>query len=240
MKHEIEAASEFLTRAIFHAYDAREQTTTFYNVLCCSLANKFANHWYEETPIKGQAFRSIIVDCENGFIDNLILQCAKISKTHNIAKRLEVAFPAGFRMWIDPGEVEVEYLCDNGNDVIYSTERPVTQPKRIQRPPSPQNFKSASYEYYERPPSPSAYLSSSPPSTPMYLSSPVSPKANLVYKPTPVSSPSPVYVNNDSSPILNSVSARKPITISQNCASEAIEIQGIPVNNSSRYQQRVM
>jgi len=231
MKYEIEAAAEFLTRAIFHALDPREQTTTFYNVLCCTLANKFANHWYEESPIKGQALRSIIVDCENGFVDNIILQCAKISKTHNIAKRLEVAFPAGFRMWIDPGEVEVEYLCNNGNDVIYSTQRKVTQPKRIQRPPSPQNFKNSSYEYYERAPSPPSAYSTSPPSSP-YLSSPVSPSANFVYN--PISSPSPVYVNNDNYIVTKE---RKPINISQICANE---VQGVPVNNLSRYQQRVM
>jgi len=226
---------EFLTKSIFHAGDPQEQTTTFYNGFCHILANKFANHWYEENPIKGQAFRSIIVDCENGFIDNILLHCAKLSKMHNIAKRLEVAFPAGFRMWIDPGEVEIEYLCNNGNDIIYSIHRKVTEPKRIQRPPSPQNFKNSFYEYYERAPSPPLPYSTSPPSSP-YITYERAPSPPLSYSPPSLYNPNFVYKPTATLPSVQSKNVKsKPIIISQNCANE---VQGYPVN--TRYQQRVM
>ena len=79
MKYEIEAASEFVTRAIFSSYDPQQQITAFYTTLCHVLANKYANHWYEKSPIQGQAYRSIIVDCENGFVDNTLLSVAKFT-----------------------------------------------------------------------------------------------------------------------------------------------------------------
>lgn len=73
------------------------QIEAFQESLLDMLCTKFATHWDESNPIKGNAFRSLMVSCR--FVDPIVQEAAR-QCSFEIRK-----FPTELTIWIDPGEV---------------------------------------------------------------------------------------------------------------------------------------
>jgi len=100
---------------------------------------KIKNHWFPETPSKGQAFRSVSLD-RLARPDPVLLKACNVIGLHNIFDLLPSAIESLW-MWVDPGEVSVK-ICRPSQreveEVLWKREevRPV-------RPPPPVNNKLA-------------------------------------------------------------------------------------------------
>jgi len=116
MKKECESASGWWTTQINATIAPpldKEQLSTFQQVLCQILEEKYRNHWYADEPERGSAFRSIIYD--NRTIDQVLLDAASRAKIHNLKTRLsnEVI------MWVDPNQIQVQFSHSPRRHVIY-------------------------------------------------------------------------------------------------------------------------
>ncbi|XP_071806407.1 maternal B9.10 protein-like [Asterias amurensis] len=101
MKDEIAAAVVFLTRLInLKRTFTTEQMSKLSENLVSSLIEKFRNHWYEEKPSKGQAFRCIRIAKEEPR-DAVLARAAKKSGL----KYDDMSLPTDFTLWVDPLEV---------------------------------------------------------------------------------------------------------------------------------------
>ncbi|XP_022110762.1 maternal B9.15 protein-like [Acanthaster planci] len=101
MKDEIAAAVFFLARLInVKRSFTSEQMAEFSENLVACLIEKFRNHWYEETPSKGQAFRCIRIAHDEPR-DIVLVRAAKKSGLDFDKMNL----PADFTLWVDPLEV---------------------------------------------------------------------------------------------------------------------------------------
>ena len=161
-------------------YQNEKISKLFSKTLSKILIKKFVGHWYEDEPIKGQAFRSILVDCENNFIDKVISLSARKIHWKNFNFVLKNRFKIGFQMWIDPGEVEVEFLSPSSsssstspyksskisNKIIYTSRKNTSTSQQISRPISPpfssSSFASSPSSSPPSSPAPSSYSSFSP------------------------------------------------------------------------------
>lgn len=138
MKYETESAAIWLTKQLNSELLSREQTRRFQQSLQSGMCNKYATHWYEEEPSRGQAFRSLIVDIENKFVDELILEACNRAGIVDFLHKLQVPF-TGLTMWIDPGEVEVQFFNHRSPQMIFSkfTGANVDMPLPVPRAKSP-------------------------------------------------------------------------------------------------------
>lgn len=101
MKDEIAAAVVFLTRIVKRNTSlTAEQMSKFSEKLALTLIEKFRNHWYEDKPSKGQAYRCIRVS-RNEPRDSVINKTAKDCGIHYNHLNL----PAELCLWVDPLEV---------------------------------------------------------------------------------------------------------------------------------------
>ncbi|XP_038062425.1 maternal B9.10 protein-like [Patiria miniata] len=101
MKDEIAAAVVFLARLInLRRNFSTEQMAEFSENLVACLIEKFRNHWYEDQPSKGQAFRCIRIAHDEPR-DTVVVRAAKKSGLDYDKMNL----PADFTLWVDPLEV---------------------------------------------------------------------------------------------------------------------------------------
>jgi len=100
MLNEINTAVEFIIRLLRSSGVTSAQTEAFKASLKASLSRKFASHWSPNEPMKGNAYRSILVT--QGFIDPVLTQSAKAAGLVSLDKRW---FPSELIIWIDPLEV---------------------------------------------------------------------------------------------------------------------------------------
>jgi len=101
MKDEIAAAVVFLARLVnLRRNFSPEQTAEFSKNLAEALIEKFRNHWYEETPSKGQAFRCIRIATDEPR-DTVLVRAARKSGLDLEKMNL----PSDFTLWVDPLEV---------------------------------------------------------------------------------------------------------------------------------------
>jgi len=101
MKDEIAAAVVFLARLVnLRRNFSPEQTAEFSKNLAEALIEKFRNHWYEEKPSKGQAFRCIRIASDVPR-DTVLVKAAKKSGLDLEKMNL----PSDFTLWVDPSEV---------------------------------------------------------------------------------------------------------------------------------------
>lgn len=138
MKYETESAATWLTNQLNSELLSREQTRRFQQTLQSGMCNKYAPHWYEEEPSRGQAFRSLIVDIKNKFVDELILEACNRAGIVDFLHKLQMPFE-GLTMWIDPGEVEVQFFQHRTPQMIFSkyTGANVDMPLPVPRSRSP-------------------------------------------------------------------------------------------------------
>ncbi|XP_054760302.2 protein BTG3-like [Lytechinus pictus] len=105
MKDEIAAAVVFLTRIVKRNTSlTAEQLSKFSEKLALTLVEKFRNHWYEDKPSKGQAYRCIRVS-RNEPRDSVISKTAKDCGIHYNHLNL----PAELTLWVDPMEVSCRF-----------------------------------------------------------------------------------------------------------------------------------
>ncbi|KJE92856.1 hypothetical protein CAOG_03747 [Capsaspora owczarzaki ATCC 30864] len=130
MMVELNCAADFLCNFL-KAKLPREDIDNFHQQFVHVLKQRYQSHWYNETPIRGSAYRSMTCGREHfqkhkSFLDPLLIQ---IVKTCNI-RNIEQYFPENFTLWVDPGEVsyrigELGSICD-----YYSKTTGVTPPPR--------------------------------------------------------------------------------------------------------------
>jgi len=97
-------AVNFLTRLISSSSTTSAQRSSFHSALLASLISKFSAHWDPNQPLRGNAYRSILI--AEGFIDPILIQAALISGLNGIDKRW---FPSDLIIWIDPNEVTYRF-----------------------------------------------------------------------------------------------------------------------------------
>ena len=88
----------------------------FQRELASVLEQKYANHWHPETPERGHAYRSVLID-QTRLIDDVIVAAARRANVPGITQRLS-KLPS-LLMWIDPRNVTVQYLPSNRQQVLY-------------------------------------------------------------------------------------------------------------------------
>jgi protein Tob/BTG len=113
MKDEIRQGVNFLRHflAKFGCLDSN-QIELFAYKLTLILRARYINHWYEDSPLKGQGFRCLCVKKSENYIDTVLDQILKDTKL-SIS---QLGLPDDFTLWIDPGEVSVRF----GDQVGYT------------------------------------------------------------------------------------------------------------------------
>lgn len=137
MKYETESAAAFWTSKINPSV-GEQKLLIFQKEVLSLMCEKFALHWYEENPLRGQAFREISCDFDEGHVDSILLNAADkagFSLYHCM-------IPSGMRMWVDPGEVEVAFSRPHYTQVVYQAGQ-----NNVSPPLSPRG--SSSVQYYD-------------------------------------------------------------------------------------------
>ncbi len=101
MKEEINAAVSFLIRLIVKSESLPQEVLDKLNrVMCRLLEQRFANHWFPENPLKGQAYRCIRVNAWDRRDSILAKACDECG-----IKYEELTLPIELTVWVDPEEV---------------------------------------------------------------------------------------------------------------------------------------
>ncbi len=107
MREELEAAVDFIFKSFFKLQDLQGSydLQKLKNVLIEILEERYKNHWYENKPLKGQAYRCIRLRKNDANLDYVIdLLINKLKQTENI--NLEnCLLKSDITLWVDPGEV---------------------------------------------------------------------------------------------------------------------------------------
>jgi len=109
MKNEILAAVNFITKLMSHSSFTLDQENLFRSSLLSLMESKFSSHWDPTDPLKGNAYRSILLT-EN-YLDPIIVMSSKLAGIVEIDRK---KLPSELVIWIDPNEVTYR-LGDNGS-----------------------------------------------------------------------------------------------------------------------------
>merc|ERR1712137_1202509 len=135
MKHEIDTAMGYWASQLSQELPM-EMMMNFTHFLRGALCDKYALHWYEDTPSRGQAYREIVCDSENRTVDPVLIHSAQQAGFCF----LSYFSNRGIRMWVDPGEVEVAFTAPpTKHTKIFQ------QQSRSNSPVSPTNYYSVPY-----------------------------------------------------------------------------------------------
>ncbi|KAM0683961.1 Protein btg1 [Mitosporidium daphniae] len=120
MIKEIHSAISFLSTILRPVLSncSTVQIDAFQESLIDLLCSKFATHWDVSNPIKGNAFRSLMVSCS--YVDPILQEAARRCS-------FEISmFPTELTIWIDPGEVTYRF-GENGSianlDILSQNEK---------------------------------------------------------------------------------------------------------------------
>jgi hypothetical protein len=127
MKKEVEIASWWWTSQLKLQDLSQEQVLAFQNNLMEILLSRYMNHWYEDDPLRGHAYRSIL--WENNKVDPVLVAAAERSKVKDIGSRIN---SPPLVMWVDPGEIEVRYFVTSSSSFLYRKNKNNGQTSRIQ------------------------------------------------------------------------------------------------------------
>lgn len=127
MLTEIESAVNFLINALTQRLTdiSEEKFVTLRKRLTELLQKRFENHWYQEKPMKGSAYRCMNISIDDGSVDSVLSQAGEevgISK-----KRLISVFSKGLALWVDPNDVS----CRLGKGAIFPISRKIAEPKSL-------------------------------------------------------------------------------------------------------------
>ncbi|CAI9614503.1 unnamed protein product, partial [Staurois parvus] len=116
MKNEISAAVFFLSKLLKNNRNlSKEDIETFCDELSRILYDKYVNHWYQETPTKGQAYRCIRVNRYQGVDPDLQKACFNSGLIYE-----DLGLPKEMTLWVDPYEVCCRYGEKNPSFVVAS------------------------------------------------------------------------------------------------------------------------
>ncbi|XP_063299136.1 protein BTG3 [Pelobates fuscus] len=105
MKNEISAVVFFLSRLIQKNEKLiKEDIEMFSDELTRILHGKYVNHWYPETPTRGQAYRCIRVNKFHGIDPDLLKACMVSGLVYE-----DLGLPREITLWVDPWEVCCRY-----------------------------------------------------------------------------------------------------------------------------------
>ncbi|XP_033096752.1 protein BTG3-like [Anneissia japonica] len=122
MKNEIAAAVVFITRMIKSKGNlTKEQLNTFSDKLTVALAKKYRNHWYEESPSRGQAYRCLRVS-PNVPQEPML---KTVAKNANL-EYTQLCLPEEMVLWVDPGEVACRFGDRGSTFLVSSSKKDVT------------------------------------------------------------------------------------------------------------------
>merc|ERR1712137_371077 len=129
---EIETAAQFWSESLSYGLSYPVQQSFLAN-LTQLMKEKFSLHWYPQRPEQGQAMREVVFDPELELIDPL-LEAAANSAGFDFV--VNYGRPHGVRMWVDPGEVEIQNTCRPFHRrMLYQSSRSASPPPRITSPP---------------------------------------------------------------------------------------------------------
>ncbi|XP_040277708.1 protein BTG3 [Bufo bufo] len=118
MKNEISAVVFFLSRLLKNNKKLhKEEIEMFSEELGRILRNKYIDHWYPETPTKGQAYRCIRVNRCQGVDPDLQKACFSSGLLYE-----DLGLPLEMTLWVDPCEVCCRYGEKNPSFVVASFE----------------------------------------------------------------------------------------------------------------------
>ncbi|KAM3934002.1 protein BTG3 [Leptodactylus fuscus] len=118
MKNEISAVVIFLSKLLKHNRKLRkEEIEMFSEELSRILHDKYIDHWYPETPTKGQAYRCIRVNRFHGVDPDLQKACFNCGLMYE-----DLGLPREMTLWVDPCEVCCRYGEKNPSFVVASFE----------------------------------------------------------------------------------------------------------------------
>ncbi|KAM4044349.1 protein BTG3 [Anomaloglossus baeobatrachus] len=116
MKNEISAVVFFLSKLLKNNNKlTKEEIEIFSEELSRILHDKYVNHWYPETPAKGQAYRCIRVNRFQGVDPDLQKACFNSGLVYE-----ELGLPWEMTLWVDPCEVCCRYGEKNPSFVVAS------------------------------------------------------------------------------------------------------------------------
>ncbi|XP_068126668.1 protein BTG3 [Hyperolius riggenbachi] len=116
MKNEISAVVFFLSKLLKNNEKLKkEEIEMFSKELGRILHEKYVNHWYPETPTKGQAYRCIRVNRFQGVDPDLQRACFNSGLVYE-----ELGLPKEMTLWVDPCEVCCRYGEKNPSFVVAS------------------------------------------------------------------------------------------------------------------------
>ncbi|CAN2387636.1 negative regulation of mitotic cell cycle [Pristimantis euphronides] len=119
MKKEISAVVFFLSKLLKNNKKlSMEEIELFSEELSRILHNKYINHWYPETPAKGQAYRCIRVNRVQGTDPDLQKACYNSGLLYE-----DLGLPLEMTLWVDPCEVCCRYGEKNPSFVVASFDR---------------------------------------------------------------------------------------------------------------------
>lgn len=105
MKREIAAVVFFLKRLIKKAGKVEaEKVDLLVERLVIALQDKYKDHWYSESPSKGQAFRCIRINNSQREDPELMRACEESGVLY-----ADLGLPRELTLWVDPGEVVCRY-----------------------------------------------------------------------------------------------------------------------------------
>jgi len=121
MIYEIATAIEFIGKLVEKMLSP-DQLSKFGERLTELLCEKYSSHWDPQQPLRGNAYRSIMVT--KGFIDPILLLSAKHAGVTFDPRWI----PSDFIIWIDPNEVTYR-IGDCGSvaflPLVYATKAPL-------------------------------------------------------------------------------------------------------------------
>ncbi|XP_069801228.1 protein BTG3 [Dendropsophus ebraccatus] len=116
MKDEISAVVLFLSKLLKNNNRlSNEDIEVFSEELSRVLHDKYINHWYPETPTKGQAYRCIRVNRFHGLDPDLQKACFNSGLLYE-----DLGLPLEMTLWVDPHEVCCRYGEKNPSFVVAS------------------------------------------------------------------------------------------------------------------------
>ncbi|NXC53314.1 B910 protein, partial [Aleadryas rufinucha] len=105
MKDEIAAAVFFVTKLVRREGKlSKEQVEKFAARLTTALFEKYKNHWYLDSPCRGQAFRCVRINKQQPRDPLLDQACAESDVAFS-----ELGLPEELTVWVDPLEVSCRY-----------------------------------------------------------------------------------------------------------------------------------
>ncbi|XP_056415398.1 protein BTG3 [Hyla sarda] len=116
MKNEISAVVFFLSKLLKNNNKlGKEEIEIFSDELSRILHDKYVNHWYPETPTKGQAYRCIRLNRFQGVDPDLQKACFNSGLLYE-----DLGLPREMTLWVDPCEVCCRYGEKNPSFVVAS------------------------------------------------------------------------------------------------------------------------